>query len=63
MEKLNANNSAVVYTTKKNSVKQLYDIHHMNDKHPPNKLEHDHYNKIKLTILHQNVRGVINKVD
>ncbi|XP_023702159.1 uncharacterized protein LOC111861650 [Cryptotermes secundus] len=60
---VSANQSAVRNTVKLNNAKPPYDTVHKNHIHPSNKLLQDHYNKNKLTILHQNIRGIINKVD
>jgi hypothetical protein len=62
MGNLSANQSAMVNTTKKNRVKQFCGIVHNKDNYLSNKIMHDH-KKPKLTILHQNIQGIINKVD
>jgi hypothetical protein len=62
MENLSVNQLAVVNTVKMN-VKPSYNTVHKNLNHSSNKSLFDHYNKTKLTILHQNIRGIINKAD
>jgi hypothetical protein len=49
-------------TTNMKKVNSCYNITNINQKHSHNKLR-DQQNKKKLTILHQNIRGIKKKVD
>jgi hypothetical protein len=62
MENLSVNQLAVVNTIKTND-DPIYNTVHKNLNYYSNKSLLDHYNKTKLTILHQNIQGIINKAD